>query len=135
MFCIVLIVALCSYFVPAGEYARIQVDGRTVVDPNSYTRVESNPIGVMEFLLAFPTGMTAAASITFFIMIVSASFNIITETGAIKSAIGRAAVAFRSKENLMIPAVLAIFSIGGATFGMSEENVVFVPITIALARA
>ena len=65
MFCIVLIVALCSYFVPAGEYARIQVDGRTVVDPNSYTRVESNPIGVMEFLLAFPTGMTAAASITF----------------------------------------------------------------------
>lgn len=79
--------------------------------------------------------MTAAASITFFIMIVSASFNIITETGAIKSAIGRAAVAFRSKENLMIPAVLAIFSIGGATFGMSEENVVFVPITIALARA
>ena len=28
-----------------------------------------------------------------------------------------------------------IFAIGGATFGMSEENVVFVPITIALARA
>lgn len=135
MFCIVLIVALCSYFVPAGEYARVQVDGRTVVDPNSYTQVESNPIGVMDFLLAFPKGMTAAASITFFIMLVSASFNIITETGAIKSAIGRAAVAFRSKEHLMIPAVIAIFSIGGATFGMSEENVVFVPITIALARA
>ena len=35
MFCIVLIVALCSYFVPAGEYSRIQVDGLTLGFPYS----------------------------------------------------------------------------------------------------
>ena len=35
----------------------------------------------------------------------------------------------------MIPLIVLVFSIGGATFGMSEENIVFVPIGIALATA
>ena len=35
----------------------------------------------------------------------------------------------------MIPAILTVFSIGGVTFGMAEEVIVFVPIGIALAIA
>ncbi len=29
---VILIVAVCTYIMPAGEYDRVEVDGRTVVD-------------------------------------------------------------------------------------------------------
>ncbi|MEG2013031.1 MAG: AbgT family transporter [Anaerovoracaceae bacterium] len=136
LFSIVLIVAICSYFVPAGEYTRVKAPGgRMVVDPASYTEVEKRPISPFNFFLAFPKGLTQAGEITFFIMVVSAAFSIITATGAVEAIMARVAVSFRSKERLMIPAMVFLFSCGGASFGMSEENVVFVPIGIALARA
>lgn len=137
MFSIVLILSILSWFIPAGEYVRVQDpnSGRMVVDPSSYHVIESNPITPFDFLKAFPQGMTSAAEITFFIMITAASFSIITATGAINAGVARLATAFRNKEKLMIPALLFVFSLGGATFGMAEENVVFVPIGITLAMA
>jgi uncharacterized ion transporter superfamily protein YfcC len=30
---IIIIAALCTWIIPAGEYARVEVGGRTVVDP------------------------------------------------------------------------------------------------------
>ena len=41
IFCIVLVMAVLTYIVPAGEYARVEDPntGRTVVDPASYELV------------------------------------------------------------------------------------------------
>lgn len=137
MFCIVLILAVLSWIIPAGQYSKIEDpnSGRMVVDPNSYTIVESNPITPLEFLKAFPNGMVDAAEITFFIMITAASFGIVNATGAINAGVARVANIFRNKEKLMIPAIMTVFAIGGATFGMCEEVIVFVPIGIALSVA
>ena len=137
MFVIVLILSLLSWVIPAGQYEMVKDvnSGRMVVDPNSYTVVDKNPITPFKFLMSFPQGMTAAAEITFFIMITGAAFGIITATGAINAGIARLAHACRHMEYLMIPLIVLVFSIGGATFGMSEENIVFVPIGIALATA
>ena len=51
MFTLVLILAILSWFIPAGQYTMVEdpVSGRMVVDPDSYTVVESNPIGFFEF--------------------------------------------------------------------------------------
>ena len=137
MFTLVLILAILSWFIPAGQYTMVEdpVSGRMVVDPDSYTVVESNPIGFFEFFQAFPQGMVDAAEITFFIMITAAAFNVITATGAVNAGIARVSYAFRNQAKLMIPAILTVFSVGGVTFGMAEEVIVFVPIGIALAIA
>lgn len=134
---IILIVAIASYFVPAGQYARVEDPntGRMVVDPSSYSTVESNPVGPFELFQSIPKGMGAAQEIIFFIMIVAGAFNIITATGAVESGIARVALKFSNNEKFMIPAIVLLFSLGGASFGMAEENIIFVPIGIALARA
>lgn len=43
---LVLIVTAMTYFVPAGEYARIEntATGKMMVDPETFTRVDQNPI-------------------------------------------------------------------------------------------
>ena len=137
IFCIVIIAALLTYIVPAGEYARVEDPntGRTVVDPNSFTKVERNPVNPFEVLTAVPRGMIAAAQITFFIFIVAGSFQIITSTGAIEAGIYKVANMLRGKELLLIPIFMFLFSLTGAFLGFAEENIVFIPVAISLARA
>ncbi len=135
--CIIIIAALLTHIVPAGEYARIEDPntGKTVVDPNSFTKVEGNPVNPFEVLSAVPRGMMAAAQITFFIFIVAGSFQIITSTGAIEAGIYKVASMLRGKEQLLIPIFMFIFSLTGAFLGFAEENIVFIPVAISLARA
>jgi len=137
IFCIILVAALLTYIIPAGEYARVEDPntGRTVVDPNSFTRVERNPVNLFDVLTAVPKGMIAAAQITFFIFIVAGSFQIITSTGAIEAGIYKVAGMLRGKEQLLIPIFMFLFSLTGAFLGFAEENIVFIPIAISLARA
>ena len=74
-----LIMAVCTYVVPAGEFVRVEDpnNGRTVIDPESFHYVENNPVTPFEFIKAYPTGMNAAASVTLFIFITSFQQNIV----------------------------------------------------------
>jgi len=137
LFSVILIMAILTYIIPAGEFDRVEDPntGRTVVDPASFHDVEQNPTKIFSLFQAVPNGLSAANSIVFFIFIVGGAFQIITATGAIEAGISKIALGLKGKEKLMIPLFIVIFSIGGGTFGMAEEAIVFVPIGIALARA
>lgn len=136
LFAMIIIMALLTYVIPAGQYQKVEsASGRMVVDPDSFTNVDSNPAKPFDILKAFPKGLAAAQGIVFFIFIVGGSFNILNQTGAIEAGISKIALSLRGKEVLMIPIIVLVFSLGGATIGMAEEAIVFVPIGIALARA
>lgn len=136
LFAMIIIMALLTYVIPAGQYQKVEsASGRMVVDPNSFAAVEANPAKPFDILKAFPKGLAAAQSIVFFIFIVGGSFNVVNQTGAIEAGITKIALSLKGKEKLMIPIIVFVFSIGGATIGMAEEAIVFVPIGIALSRA
>lgn len=137
LFTVIIIMAILTYIIPAGEYDRMQdpSTGRTVVDPDSFHAVEQNPATPFDLVQAVPKGMNAAAGIIFFIFIIGGAFQIIAATGAIEAGISRVAVKLEGKDILMIPIFTVVFSIFGGTIGMAEETIVFVPIGIALARA
>ncbi|MFB1083064.1 YfcC family protein [Jeotgalibacillus sp. JSM ZJ347] len=135
IFSIVILAAIATYIVPAGQFDREEVDGRTVVVGDSYKEVESNPIGFFEVFMAIPEGMAAGSSIIFYIFLVGGAFGIIRATNAIEAGIHKTVVKLGKKEFLLIPITMFIFSVLGATMGMSEESIIFVPIGIAIARA
>lgn len=132
----ILLVAIGTYLIPAGTYDRVEMpDGRMVVDADSFTKVEQNPTGFFDLFKSIPNGMVAAADIIFFIFIVGGCFAIVMATGALQKGIGRLALAAQGKEKMLIPIVMAIFALGGSTFGMTEECIAFIPLGVALARA
>lgn len=137
IFGIIILVSVLSYIIPAGEYARVKdtATGRTVVDATSFKNVEGKPVNLLQMLTAIPRGMTAAASIAFFILIVSGSFQIVHATGTIEAGIYKTAKALKGKEQALIPIFMFLFSLTGAFMGFAEENLVFIPIAIALSRA
>ncbi len=136
---LLMIIALCiilTHIIPAGQYSRIQLEsGRMVVDPNNFSYVEGNPLGLFDFLLAVPKGMAQTAEIIFFIFIVGGSFAIIQATGAIDAGLGKVTKSMSGKEKLIIPIIMFAFSLGGAVFGMAEETLPFIPIMVTLSIA
>ncbi|WP_054948833.1 YfcC family protein [Numidum massiliense] len=135
LFIIIVLATVATYVVPAGEYERVEEDGKTVVVGDSYHAVDSSPVGLFDLFKAIPQGMEKGATIIFYIFLVGGAFGIIRETGAIEAGIQKAVHRLENREKLLIPATMFVFSIGGATMGMSEESIIFVPIGIAVARA
>ena len=54
LFGIIILVTVLTHILPAGTYERILIDGRKIVVPNSYTTIESTPIGILNMFRAIP---------------------------------------------------------------------------------
>ncbi|MDO5714938.1 MAG: C4-dicarboxylate ABC transporter permease, partial [Tissierellia bacterium] len=132
---LVLVISLLSYIVPASTYDMMEVNGRTVVDPDTFHYVERTPVTPMQFLTAVPRGLHEAAEISFFIFILGGAFHIINATGAMEVGVGNLAKKLENVPTVLIPTFIVFFSILGGTIGMSEETIVFVPIGLILARS
>lgn len=134
IFGLVVLMAVLTYVIPAGEYDRETIDdGQTVVVDGTYHTVESNPTSFLGIFEAIHKGMEESAGIIFFILIVGGAFGILTRTKAIEIGLSRVAHKMSGKEMLIIPVVMTLFALGGATFGMAEETIPFILILIPLA--
>ncbi|MDW7760348.1 MAG: Na+/H+ antiporter NhaC family protein [Acidobacteriota bacterium] len=138
VFAIIVFVAVLTWVVPGGVYERQVVDGREVVKADSFQRVPAKPQGPFAVLIAPVRGFAdpSVALIVGFVLIVGGVFSVMTKTGAVEALIRSAAGAYRRHplvEKLFIPVFMVLFSIAGATFGMSEEVIPFVLLFIPLA--
>ena len=134
---ILFIFVILTWLVPAGEFNREMVDGHLVVVSGTYHTVEASPQGFWELFRAPLKGIVSAADIIGFVLLVGGAFSILTATGAMDAGLQQV-LRFAEKNPQLkiwiIPLLMVIFSIGGATFGMSEEVLVFIMITIPMAR-
>ena len=83
-------------------------------------------------------GFILAAQIIGFVFLVGGSFNVLTRTGAVDAGLRDIIKLSEQKpgyKNWIIPLIITLFSLAGATFGMCEEVIVFVLITIPLSLA
>jgi uncharacterized ion transporter superfamily protein YfcC len=135
---ILVIFLILTWIVPAGQFDRRVFNGREVVVPGTYHSVEQSPQGLMNFLTAPIRGMIAASQIIAFVLLIGGAFGIVTKTGAIHAGLASILEFTRKRQSFkkfIIPGVMMLFSIAGATFGMCEEVMVFILITIPLAMA
>lgn len=136
LFGLIVLVAIATYIIPAGEYERVEnpETGVMEVDAESFQFIEQNPVSIPQIFTAIPTGMNEAAWIIFLIFIIGGAFGMINGTGAIESGISKVVVGLKDREKILIPATMFLFALGGASFGMAESTLVFIPIGVMLAR-
>lgn len=137
LFIIIIISALLTWVLPSNQYDKQVKDGKEtkLINPDSYHAVPANPVDPWEMVLAVPKGMQEVASIIFFIFIVGGAFNIIQATGAVESGIRSTVNALKGKEGILLFVIVLLFAVGGTTFGMAEEALVFIPMLVPLAIA
>jgi uncharacterized ion transporter superfamily protein YfcC len=158
LFVVLLLAGGLSHVVPAGSFTQIaQVQStaegtvtRTVLDPDSFAFASESHSGVPLFASGGEVGLFnfafeglvsgskwgSAIGVVAFILIVGGAFGIIMQTGAINNGILRLIKRTQHLENLFLPLMFVLFSLGGAIFGMGEEAIAFciiiVPLVVAL---
>jgi uncharacterized ion transporter superfamily protein YfcC len=147
VFGFIIAAAALTWFVPGGEYDReiIEVNGqnREVIIQGSFHTVDNQPQTWQVFSALFD-GFVDKADIIVFIIIIGGAFWIMNESRAIDIGIQtflkwvRKLERFRffrslGIDNLVISLIMLVFSVFGATFGMSEETIAFTIIFIPLA--
>ena len=135
---IILVCAILSYIVPAGQYSRVHIDpadetSRLIIDPDSFEYIDRTPIGIMTLLSSLAGGMAQAADIIFFIFIVGGSIAILQKSGALEGAMRSLARSMDGKEVIMIPIIMSAIVAMTVVMGACEEFIPLIPITVALA--
>jgi uncharacterized ion transporter superfamily protein YfcC len=127
-----------TWIIPAGEFDRTIVDDTEKIIAGSYKQVAAVPQGIEAFLLAPIRGFVSAAQIIAFVFLVGGAFAIINTTGAINAGLFNV-IQFSEKRPqykiFILPFLIILFSFAGATFGMSEEILIFIMITVPMAKA
>jgi len=133
---------LLTWIVPAGSYDRSlrTIDGisKEVIVPDTYRKVAQDPQGVFAFFTAPIKGFVAASQIIGFCLLLGGAFGVFNRTGAIDAGLRQVLKAGQNnptRKKIIVPFVMLMFSLAGATFGMSESVLVFILITVPLALA
>ena len=147
VFSIIAVCAILTWIVPGGQFDRqtVTVDGheRNVVVADSYHRVDPAP-QTWQVFTAFFKGFERTSGIIVFILMIGGAFWVMNETDAINRGIWlfldktqrmQQHPFFRKVgvNNLLIIAIMLMFSLFGSVFGMSEETIAFIVVFVPLA--
>lgn len=129
-------VTVLTWIIPSGAYDTASVDGRNIVIAGTYHAVPATPQGLFDVLKAPIEGFSNTALVIAFLLIIGGVLSVVEKTGAITAGIQAASMFFERNPHLrflFIPLGIITFSLCGATFGMCEEALIFIPIFIPLA--
>ncbi|CAM1334263.1 YfcC family protein [Tenacibaculum aestuariivivum] len=103
--------------------------------PGTYTKLPSQPQGVLAFFKSPIKGITQSSDIILFVLILGGIIGIMNFTGAFDAGIAWLAKKLKGKEYWLIFVVTTLIAIGGTTFGLAEETIAFYPILIPIFLA
>lgn len=80
---------------------------------------------ISDVVMAPFNGFKEAIDICVFILVLGGFLNIVTSTGALEAGIQNVVKKLKGNEIIIIVILMILFSIGGSTYGMSEETIPF----------
>ncbi|MCA1899542.1 MAG: AbgT family transporter [Chloroflexi bacterium] len=129
---------ILTLVVPAGQYQRVEADGRETILPDSFAFTERPDYPIWRWFTAplevvtGPDGLTVIV-IVVFILMVGVAFAIMDKSGILKAALARIVRRFAGQKYTLLLVISFFFMTLGAFFGIFEEVVPLVPLMIALA--
>lgn len=129
---------ILTLVIPAGEYQRIEVDGRETLLPDSFAPTARPAYPIWRWFIAplevltGPDRLTIIV-ITIFILMVGAAFAVMDKSGILKAALACIVKRFENRKYALLLVITFFFMTLGAFFGIFEEVIPLVPLMIALA--
>lgn len=138
LFVLMILAGLLTRIIPAGQFQRVEVEGREMIDPTSYQPIEQPDYPVWRWFLAplevltGPDGLTIIIIIVF-ILLVGISFAILDKSGLLNALIARIVKTFEGRKYVLLMVISLFFMLMGAFFGIFEEAIPLVPLILALS--
>lgn len=134
LFIIIIVAAIITHIIPGGTFERTVVDGKTVLDPNSFHYIESNPASFFDVFRAVPYGLTASAMLMVGTLMIGGALEVIQATNSISVGISKIISKIGTKRgDWILVAIFYVFAAMGGFLGFIEGAIPFIPLAIALA--
>ena len=125
---------IISLLIPAGTYTRISLNGRSVVDPDTFTFLATKTINFFDIFLAVPNGLASAMQLVIGALLIGGGMQVVQSSNAIN--IGISHVIKRvgiSRGNTILIFLFYVFALMGGFLGFIEGSIPFIPIAISIA--
>lgn len=97
-----------------------------------YQEIEPARQGIWNVIEAPVTGFIAAIEVIVFVFTIGGFINIVIQSGAMDAGVYALLKKFKGRELVLIPILMTLFALGGTSYGMAEETVVFYIILIPI---
>ena len=138
LFVLMMLAGVLTRVIPSGQYTRVQVEGREVIDPASFRFTPRPDYPIWRWFTApfeapFAPGGSTVLVIIVFLLFIGGAFAVLDKTGIIQAVLSRIVGRYRERKYALLLVISFFFMIMGAFFGIFEEVVPLVPLMIALA--
>lgn len=131
---LILLCGLLTHIIPAGVYDLVEMNGRMVVDPETFHYLEEQtPLSLWDMILCIPRGLQQQYKLVFMVFMFGGAINIFNQTKALDAAIGKVALSMQNKLFLCVPLCMLVFSIFGQ-INIVTPIITFIPLGILLAK-
>jgi uncharacterized ion transporter superfamily protein YfcC len=137
VFTILIAVWGLTWIIPSGAYERELIQGKQVLVPESYHLVSGGQVSFWRIFTSPVKGLSDAGLVVAFVLLIGGAFGVVTKTKALEAglrALVKTASRYPGAKSILVALLMFFFSLAGNTFGMAEEVLVFILITIPLAR-
>jgi uncharacterized ion transporter superfamily protein YfcC len=103
--------------------------------PGTYKKLPSNRQGIIQIIQAPAKGIYDSIEIVFFILCIGGFMQVFNSSGAMEQGINALSRNMKGKESWLIIILTFLFCLGGSSYGMAEEALVFYPLLIPIFLA
>lgn len=135
MLALIILFAIMTWVIPAGQFETEVVNGRTLYIPGTYHQVESAGQGVWATLQSIQAGFIKNAPIFFMIFITGGAIYMLEQTHALDAIFGKFAKLPKKATPFVVGLVMLFMSLVGSTGAFSNPIVALMPIGILLSSA
>lgn len=129
----VILVAIATHFIPAGEFERTEVNGRTIVEQGSFQYVESNPTSISDFFQSFYYGFERGAGAMALIVFIGGTFGVLRKSGLLDLGVQGLTEKLKDKGiGVLALAVMTVIAINSGFTGMRELDMIFIMLLIPI---
>lgn len=132
VFAMMILAAVLTHVIPAGQYDLIA--GTKLLDPATYHAIPQQGVSPWGLVDAVFAGMVKAGPIIVFTFLVGGYFQVLIASNSVDAFISWLVGRLGSRSFLILPAVIVIMSILGASGVMANPVVATIPIGVILAR-
>lgn len=138
LFALIIVSIVLTYVLPKGEFGQTVVDGKVVVDYQTYTSLDGES-GINIFKGIFSPILILGSSdglnlimLSLFLVVISGAFQAMNDCFGIKVIVNRVIKRFESRKFLLLSVIALVFMAFGALLGLFEEMLTLLPIVAIL---
>jgi uncharacterized ion transporter superfamily protein YfcC len=126
---------LFTYLVPAGEFDRVEIDGKMKVVEGSFHYVEAAKLSPAFIFQSMPKGYKAAIDVIFIIVASGIMFGVLNATGTVENVVGSFVKSLgKNNQNFLIAGMTFVYGLLGIFIGY-ENNIAMIPIAAVISLA